>query len=76
MSMQQMDDSRDEYITIIATAGEAMAQFRAQGLDRKGYAIVGRMGRHQFSLVTGSSATEVLGGAGGMAATFVRRVPA
>lgn len=75
--MQQMDDSRDEYITIIAaTAGEAMAQFRAQGLDRKGYAIVGRMGRHQFSLVMGSSATELLGGAGGMAATFVRRVPA
>lgn len=75
--MQQFDEGREEYITIIAaTAGEAMAQYRAQGLDQKGYAIVGRMGRHQFSLVSGSTATEVLSGAGAMAATFVRRVPA
>lgn len=68
---------RDEYLTIIApTAGAAMAQFKARGLAREGYCITGKIGRHQFSLVSGDGSTELFSGGGMIAATFSRRVPA
>lgn len=66
---------REEYLTIIApTAGEAMAQFKARGLDVQGYAIAGKIGRHQFSLVAGEASTELFAGNGMIAATFSRKV--
>lgn len=64
-----------EYLTIIApTAGEAMAQFKARGLDAQGYVIAGKIGRHQFSLVSGTDSTELFSGSGMIAATFSRRI--
>lgn len=66
---------REEYLTIIAaTATEAMAQFKARGLDTMGYAIAGKIGRHQFSLVGGEGSTELFSGNGMIAATFSRKV--
>ncbi len=66
---------REEYLTIIApTASEAMAQFKARGLDTQGYAISGKIGRHQFSLVGGEGSTELFSGNGMIAATFSRKV--
>lgn len=66
---------RDEYITIFApTAQEAMAQFKARGLDDQGFTIAGRIGRHQFTLVGAEEAQELFSGAGMIAATFSRRV--
>lgn len=68
---------REEYLTIIApSAHEAMAQFKARGLDQQGYAIAGKIGRHQFALVSGSDSTELFSGGGMFAATFSRRVSA
>ena len=50
---------REEYLTIIApSAHEAMAQFKARGLDEQGYAIAGKIGRHQFALVSGADSTD------------------
>ena len=73
--MTQDDNQRDEYITIIApTALEAMAQFKARGLGAMGYAIAGRIGRHQFTLVGGDESQELFSGSGMIAATFSRRV--
>jgi hypothetical protein len=75
--MQTEIAQRDEYITIIApTAQEAMAQFKARGLDVEGYAIAGRIGRHQFTLVGAEEAQELFSGAGMIAATFSRKVSA
>ena len=72
--MSPMQDQRDDYITIIApTASEAMAQFKARGLDLEGYAIAGRIGRHRFTLVGGDEAQELFSGSGMIAATFCRR---
>jgi len=69
------DSQREEYLTIIApSAGAAMAQFKARGLDTQGYAIAGRIGRHQFALVGESGTTELFSGQGLIAATFSRRV--
>ncbi|UJW84389.1 hypothetical protein [Devosia sp. SL43] len=66
---------REEYLTIIApTAGEAMAQFKARHLDKQGYAIAGKIGRHQFSLVGGDGSTDLFSGNGMIAATFSRKV--
>ena len=66
---------REEYLTIIApTATEAMAQFKARDLDTQGYAIAGKIGRHQFSLVGGEGSTELFSGNGMIAATFSRKV--
>ena len=66
---------REEYLTIIApTASQAMAQFKARGLDEQGYAISGKIGRHQFSLVGGEGSTELFSGNGMIAATFSRKV--
>ncbi|WP_152658863.1 hypothetical protein [Devosia chinhatensis] len=74
--MTNTSESRDEYVTIIApTANEAMAQFKARGLDVQGYAIAGRIGRHQFTLVGGEDAQELFSGAGMIAATFARKIP-
>ncbi|WP_137150422.1 hypothetical protein [Devosia sp. FKR38] len=66
---------REEYLTIIApTASQAMAQFKAQGLDTQGYAITGKIGRHQFSLVGEEGSTSLFAGDGLIAATFSRKV--
>jgi hypothetical protein len=66
---------REEYLTIIApSAHAAMAQFKARGLDVQGYAIAGKIGRHQFSLVSGETSTELFSGQGLIAATFSRKV--
>ena len=73
--MSPASSEREEYLTIIApTASEAMAQFKARGLDVQGYAISGKIGRHQFSLVGGDGSTELFSGGGMIAATFSRRV--
>ena len=73
--MSPASSEREEYLTIIApTAGEAMAQFKARGLDVQGYAIAGKIGRHQFSLVGGEGSTELFAGNGMIAATFSRKV--
>ena len=73
--MSPTTEQRDEYITIIApTANEAMAQFKARGLCEQGYAIAGRIGRHQFTLVGGEDTQELFSGAGMIAATFCRKV--
>ncbi|HTM79260.1 MAG TPA: hypothetical protein VL133_16725 [Devosia sp.] len=73
--MSPMQSDREEYLTIIApTASEAMAQFSARGLAAQGYAITGKIGRHQFSLVGGEESTELFAGSGMIAATFMRRV--
>ncbi len=70
-------DTREEFVTIIATdAGEAMRQFREQGLDRLGYAIVSRVGAHRFSVVDAGTPTDLFGGRSMVAATFSRRVAA
>ncbi|WP_332701030.1 hypothetical protein [Devosia sp.] len=66
---------REEYLTIIApTAVQAMEQFKARRLDEQGYAIAGKIGRHQFSLVGGEGSTELFSGNGMIAATFSRKV--
>jgi hypothetical protein len=73
--MSPSSSEREEYLTIIApTATEAMAQFKARGLDVQGYAIAGKIGRHQFSLVGGEDSTELFSGNGMIAATFSRKV--
>ena len=73
--MSPASSEREEYLTIIApSAGEAMAQFKARGLDALGYTIAGKIGRHEFSLVGDDSSTEPLNGAGLIAATFSRKV--
>lgn len=73
--MRTENSQREEYITIIApTATAAMAQFKARGLDREGYAIAGRIGRHQFTLVGDEVCHELFSGAGMIAATFSRKV--
>lgn len=75
--MTPTPEAREEYVTIIApTAGEAMAQFKARGLDREGYSIAGKIGRHQFSLVAGGGTADLFSGSGMFAATFRRTVSA
>lgn len=73
--MSPASSEREEYLTIIApTASQAMAQFKARGLDELGYAISGKIGRHQFSLVGAEGSTELFSGSGMIAATFSRKV--
>ena len=75
--MHSPTPTTEDFITIIApTTGEAMDQFRAQGLDRLGYCITGRVGPHRFSLVDGAGRSELFAGEGMVAATFSRRVNA
>jgi len=74
--MNPSSSDREEYLTIIApTASQAMAQFSARGLALQGYAITGKIGRHQFSLVDGQGSAELFSGSGMIAATFSRKVP-
>lgn len=73
MRTNQSED--EDFVTIIApSTGEAMRQFKAQGLDVMGYAITGRIGRHRFSLVDGTGSSELFPGREMIAATFSRRV--
>lgn len=73
--MSPTQSEREEYLTIIApSAHAAMAQFKARGLGAQGYAIAGKIGRHQFSLVGGEGSTELFSGQGMIAATFSRKV--
>lgn len=73
--MQPRQNEREEYLTIIApTAPEAMAQFSARGLGAQGYAIAGKIVRHQFSLVGGADSTDLFAGSPMIAATFMRRI--
>lgn len=73
--MSPSSSEREEYLTIIApSAGEAMAQFKARGLDTLGYTIAGKIGRHRFSLVGDAGSTELFAGNGMIAATFSRKV--
>ena len=66
----------EEFVTIIApSTGEAMRQFKAQGLDRQGFAIAGRIGQHRFSMVEGPHAIDLFPGQSLVAATFSRRLP-
>ena len=70
------DGETEEFITIIAsTTSEAMEQFKTRGLDRQGYAIAGRVGRHRFTLIDGARASDPFAGRDLIAATFSRRVP-
>jgi hypothetical protein len=74
---EQQTTHRDEYITIIApSAREVMHRFKEQGLAALGYAINGRMDRHQFAFADADQTTELFEGEPMVAATFVRRVPA
>ena len=67
----------DEFVTIIApSTREVMEQFKAQGLDRQGYAIAGRIGPHRFSMVSGQGSSELFEGQGMIAGTFARKVRA
>ena len=73
--MSPSSSEREEYLTIIApNASAAMAQFKAQDLAAQGYAIAGKIGRHQFSLVDGSGGSALFSGDGLIAATFSRKV--
>ena len=73
--MSPSSSEREEYLTIIApNASAAMAQFKAQDLAAQGYAIAGKIGRHQFSLVGAEGSTALFSGEGLIAATFSRRV--
>ncbi|HWV21505.1 MAG TPA: hypothetical protein VN036_10785 [Devosia sp.] len=75
--MSPGSSEREEYLTIIApSAHEAMAQFKARGLDQQGYAIAGKIGRHHFALVGGADSTELFSGGGMFAATFSRKISA
>ena len=51
-----------------------MAQFKSRNLASQGYAIAGKIGRHQFSLVGGQGSAELFSGDGMIAATFSRKV--
>ena len=66
--------TQNEYITIIArTVADAMRQFKAKGLDKLGFAIVGPVDKHQFSLAEGGeNVTEMFDGNPMIAATFRR----
>lgn len=64
----------DEFVTIIArNIEDAMRQYQAQGLDRDGYTIAHKVGRHRFSMVSDGAAGDLFGGENMLAATFVRR---
>jgi len=65
----------DEFVTIIApSTREVMEQFKAQGLDREGYSIAGRIGPHRFSMVSDQGRSDLFEGQGMVAGTFARKV--
>ena len=71
------DPHPEEYVTIIGANMDAvMRQFRAQGLDRDGYAITGRIDRHRFEMADATGVHDLFDGAPMLAATFMRRVAA
>lgn len=71
------DPHPEEYVTIIGPSmTDVMRQFRAQGLDREGYAIAGRIDRHRFEMADASGVRHLFDGTPMLAATFVRRVAA
>jgi len=71
------DPHPEEYVTIIGPSMTAvMAQFRAQGLDRQGYAIAGRIDRHRFEMADADGVHDLFDGVRMLSATFVRRVAA
>lgn len=73
--MQSPQPETEDFITIIApSTGEAMRQFKAQGLDAQGYSIAGRVGPHRFSVVNASGSADLFPGQEMIAATFSRRV--
>lgn len=66
---------REEYLTIIApSVREAMEQFKRRNLGEQGYTIMGRIGRHRFSVVGETENSELFAGNDVIAATFCRRV--
>jgi len=73
-TIDNRQNTQDEYITIIArTVADAMRQFKAKGLDQLGFAIVGPVDKHQFSLADGTdTARDMFEGAPMIAATFKR----
>lgn len=71
------DPQSEEYVTIIgADMNAVMRQFRAQGLDREGFAITGRIDRHRFEMADASGVHDLFDGTPMLAATFMRRVAA
>lgn len=63
----------EEFVTIIGPSMvEVMRQFKARGLDQMGFAIAGRVGRHQFAFSEDGTATDLFGGERMLAATFSR----
>jgi len=73
-TIDNRQNTQDEYITIIArTVADAMRQFKAKGLDKLGFSIVGPVDKHQFSLADGNDiATDMFEGNPMIAATFRR----
>jgi hypothetical protein len=72
-----LQQQTDEFVTIIApSTREVMEQFKAQGLDRQGFTIAGRIGPHRFSMVDGEGSAELFEGRGLMAGTFARKISA
>lgn len=68
--------TREEYLTIVAgSVREAMGQFRKRGLGAKGYALVGKVDRHRFELVSGGDeSAPMFDGTSMVAATYRRLV--
>ena len=72
----------DQYVTIIAPSLKAvMGQFRARGLGKEGFSIVGPAARHEFSYAGENAAREseqenLFGGVAMVAATFRRTASA
>lgn len=72
--MTSTSHAEDEYVTIIArSVADAMQQFKARGLDDQGYAIAGRVGRHQFAMVDQNGCNDLFDGDKLVAATWVRK---
>ncbi len=66
--------NEQEYITIIAPSiKQAMAQFKARGLDVLGYSIVGQIVRQQFSIINGSGNEAMFDGEQMFSATWKRK---
>ena len=75
--MEFSTGKRTEYVTIIAaTTGDALTQFKAQGLDRQGYTISGQIGRHRISMVSEGGSADLFADRDMVAATFQRIVDA
>ncbi len=71
----QRDDhgTVEDYVTIIGRSGsDVMHQFTARGLDRLGYAIVGRIVPQTFALTAAEGSIELFEGSPMLAATFRR----